>query len=189
MEQILFLPLVSRWQVMKPDFSCIISWSFCFLQIQDLISGAMQLKHLLSLAPRVEDHDVQTLKWWISTGKNPLHSSLAWMTRVVRWMFQINKAFFYAVFPRSAYYWILFRPTSASGCHEKIVQLYFFPISLGQVYFVLVFTSTNHKARNRYPEMVMAWNVKWSETIFSIWSWRRMMRNLSHEPKIALKIS
>ena len=53
---------------------------------------------------------------------------------------------------------------------KKIVQLYFFPISLGQVYFVLVFTSTNHKARNRYPEMVMAWNVKWSETIFSIWS-------------------
>ena len=53
---------------------------------------------------------------------------------------------------------------------KKIVKLYLFPVSLGQVYFVLVFTSTNHKARNRYPEMVMARNVKWSETIFSIWS-------------------
>ena len=41
---------------------------------------------------------------------------------------------------------------------QKLVysMFYSFPVSLGQVYFVLVLTSTNHKARNRYPEMVMA---------------------------------
>ena len=57
-------------------------------------------------------------------------------------------------------------------CFDRLPQVAVMKkiISLGQVYFVLVFTSTNHKARNRYPEMIMAWNVKWGETIFSIWS-------------------
>ena len=68
---------------------------------------------------RVDDHDVQAFKWWICIGKNPLHSSLAVMTRVVCWMFQINRIFFHAVFPRSVNCWILFRPIAASGCHKK----------------------------------------------------------------------
>ena len=38
---------------------------------------------------------------------------------------------------------------------KKISSLYSFPVFFGQVYFVLVLTSTNHNARNRYPEMVM----------------------------------
>ena len=33
---------------------------------------------------------------------------------------------------------------------------YSFPVFFGQVYFVLVSTSTNHNARSRCPEMVMA---------------------------------
>ena len=39
---------------------------------------------------------------------------------------------------------------------KKMFNFYLFPVSLGQVYFVLVLTSTNHRARNRHPEMVMA---------------------------------
>ena len=96
------------------------SWPFLHyflgfqLKVQDLISGFM----------RVDAHDVQAFKWWNCTGKNPLHSSLAVMTRVECWMFQINRVFFYTVFPRCVNYWILFRPIAASGCHQKkIVQL------------------------------------------------------------------
>ena len=102
-------------KVHEADLSCIISWGFCFLQRFDLCGDAVKA---CSLAPLVEDLDLQTFKWWICTGKNALHSSLAGMTRVVCWMFQINKVFFYAVFPRSVYYWILFRPIAASGCHQ-----------------------------------------------------------------------
>ena len=39
---------------------------------------------------------------------------------------------------------------------KRISNLYWFPVFFGQVYFVLVLTSTNHNARNRYPEMVTA---------------------------------
>ena len=34
---------------------------------------------------------------------------------------------------------------------KKMVNLYLFPVYLRQVYIVLVLTSTNQKARNRYP--------------------------------------
>ena len=39
-----------------------------------------------------------------------------------------------------------------------LFNFYLLPVSVDQVYFVLVLTSTNHKAQNRYPEMVMARN-------------------------------
>ena len=39
---------------------------------------------------------------------------------------------------------------------KKKKNFYLFPVSLGQVHVVLILTSTNHKARNRYPEMVVA---------------------------------
>ena len=70
---------------------------------------------------------------------------------------QLNELF-YAVLPCSVYYCILLRPITANGCHEKkkMVNFYLFPVYLRQVYIVLVLTSTNQKARNRYPEMVMA---------------------------------
>lgn len=38
---------------------------------------------------------------------------------------------------------------------KKVLNFYSFPVTLGQIYFVLVLTSTNHNARNWYPEMVM----------------------------------
>ena len=49
----------------------------------------------------------------------------------------------------------------AADCHkwvpsEKLFNFYSFPVSLSKVYFVLVLTSTNDNARNRYSEMVMA---------------------------------
>ena len=62
----------------------------------------------------------------------------------------------YAVFPCSVYYRILFLPMDANGCLQKQFNFYSFPISLGRVSFVLVLTSTNHNARNWYPEIVMA---------------------------------
>ena len=34
---------------------------------------------------------------------------------------------------------------------KKMVNFYLFPVYLRQVYIVLVLTSTNQKARNRYP--------------------------------------
>ena len=73
---------------------------------------------------------------------------------------QLNELF-YAVLPCSVYYCILLRPITANGCHEKkkMVNFYLFPVYLRQVYIVLVLTSTNQKARNRYPEMVMAQTV------------------------------
>ena len=42
------------------------------------------------------------------------------------------------------------------GRHKKKISFFLFPAPLGQICFVLVLISPNHKARNRYPEMVMA---------------------------------
>ena len=39
---------------------------------------------------------------------------------------------------------------------KKLFNFYLFLVSLGQVYFVFVLTLNNHRARNRYPEMVTA---------------------------------
>ena len=36
---------------------------------------------------------------------------------------------------------------------KKVFSFYSCPVSLGQIYFVLVSTSANNNARNRYPEM------------------------------------
>ena len=101
--------------------------------------------------------------------------------------------YFLAVFPCNVYYWILFRPIAANGCHQKISSLYSFPVFFGQVYFVLVLTSTNHNARNWYPEMLMARtvyrnliNFKFLEQVSSCcivkialpslcWVWRRVL--------------
>ena len=65
---------------------------------------------------------------------------------------QLNELF-YAVFSCSVYYCILLLPITANGCREKKkkVNFYLFPVYLRQVYIVLVLTSTNQKARNRYP--------------------------------------
>ena len=42
------------------------------------------------------------------------------------------------------------------GRHKKKkISFFLFPAPLGQICFVLVLISPNHKARNRYPEMVM----------------------------------
>ena len=39
---------------------------------------------------------------------------------------------------------------------KEFFNFYLFLVSLGQVYFVLVLTLNNHRAWNRYPEMVTA---------------------------------
>ena len=46
------------------------------------------------------------------------------------------------------------------GRHKKKISFFLFPAPLGQICFVLVLISPNHKARNRYPEMVMARTAK-----------------------------
>lgn len=51
----------------------------------------------------------------------------------------------------SAYYHITTRPPP-----KKKKLNFLLPVPLGQICFVLVLNSPNHKARNRYPEMVMA---------------------------------
>ena len=52
----------------------------------------------------------------------------------------------------SAYY----RITTWPRQKKKKISVLLFPAPLGQICFVLVLISPNHKARNRYPEMVMA---------------------------------
>ena len=39
---------------------------------------------------------------------------------------------------------------------KKLFNFHLFPVSLGQVNFVLALTLNNHKAQNRYPDMVTA---------------------------------
>ena len=46
---------------------------------------------------------------------------------------------------------------------KRKISFLLFPAPLGQICFVLVLISLNHKARNRYPEMVMARTVKLTE--------------------------
>ena len=55
----------------------------------------------------------------------------------------------------SAYYRITTWPPQ-----KKIITFFSFPVPLGQICFVLVLISPNHKARNRYPEVVMARTAK-----------------------------
>ena len=43
----------------------------------------------------------------------------------------------------------------------KKIRFFLLPVPLGQICFVLVLISPNRKARNRYPEMVMARTVLW----------------------------
>ena len=136
MEQILFLPLVSSWEVMKVTF-----FRYCFCFSQDL--SLMRCSLTFSLAP--------TFTWWLYS-KNSLHSSrVQECARLVCWMFEINKLFLYAIFPCSVCYWILFWPIHPirNDLHLK----YSFPGSLAQIYSVLVLTSTNHNAQYMYPEM------------------------------------
>ena len=53
----------------------------------------------------------------------------------------------------SAYYSITTWP---SQIKKKKISFFLFPAPLGQICFVLVLISPNHKARNRYPGMVLA---------------------------------
>ena len=55
----------------------------------------------------------------------------------------------------SAYYRITTWPPQ-----KKKNRFFLLLVLLGQICFVLVFISPNHKARNRYPEMVIARTVK-----------------------------
>lgn len=55
----------------------------------------------------------------------------------------------------SAYYRITTWPPQ-----KKTIIFFSFPVPLGQICFVLVLISPNHKARNRYPEMDMARTVR-----------------------------
>ena len=42
---------------------------------------------------------------------------------------------------------------------QELFNFFLFLVSLGRVYFVLVLTSTNHKARNRYPGYGSDWRI------------------------------
>ena len=64
---------------------------------------------------------------------------------------QLNELF-YADSPCSVYYCICFgRLPQMDAMRKKMVNFYLFLVYLRQVYIVLVLTSTNQKARNRYP--------------------------------------
>ena len=50
---------------------------------------------------------------------------------------------------------------------KKLFNFFLFLVSLGQVYFVLVLTSTNHKARNRYPGYGSDWRISVHVYVYS----------------------
>ena len=58
-----------------------------------------------------------------------------------------------------SYYLILFRSIAALqvAAIKNLFHFYSSPVALGQNYFVLVLISTNHNARNLYPEMDISW--------------------------------
>ena len=100
-----------------------------------------------SLFPRVKDHDVQIMNLYWKESASLLHR--AGTSRLVCQMFQINELFFmlsFNVFPCTVYYWVLFSADYHKWLpSKKFFNFYLFPVSLGQVYFILVLTSTNHK--------------------------------------------
>ena len=70
--------------------------------------------------------------------------------------------YFYAVFPCSVSIEFCFGQLpqmAAIKKKKKLVNFFLFLVSLGQVDFVLVLTSTNHKARNRYPGYGSDWRI------------------------------
>ena len=50
---------------------------------------------------------------------------------------------------------------------KKLFNFFLFLVCLGQVYFVLVLTSTNHKARNRYPGFGSDWRISFYVYVYS----------------------
>ena len=87
------------------------------------------------------------------------------MSRLVCWMFQSNQ---WIILCCLSVQCLLLNFVSADYRKwlpsKKLFNFYLFPVSLGQVCFVLVLTSTNHKARYRYPEMAMARTVYQDQT-------------------------
>ena len=94
----------------------IISWGFDRLSgFRGLISGGMQFKHFLWL----RRWQTTTFKWWICTGKNSLQSFRVRECQDLHAECLNKMICFYAVFPCSVYYWILFWPISANGCRQR----------------------------------------------------------------------
>ena len=59
---------------------------------------------------------------------------------------------------------------------KKVFSFYSCPVSLDQIYLVLVLTSANHNARNRYPEMDMARTVGGGLHKDKCYFWRMSLR-------------
>ena len=74
----------------------------------------------------------------------------------------------------SAYYRITTWPPQ-----KKIITFFSFPVPLGQICFVLVLISPNHKARNRYPEMDMARTVNLLKVAFGAVLFLKVFFNFS----------
>ena len=88
--------------------------------------------YYVTTLPRVEDHDVQTMNlYWKESAS----------------LFQSAEMSSLVYFRQMAAIKINMQPLLISI--SSILRLFLY-----QVYFVLVLTSTNHNARNRYPEMV-----------------------------------
>ena len=79
--------------------------------------------------------------------------------------------YFYAVFPCSVSIEFCFGQLpqmAAIKKKKKWFNFFLFLVPLGQVYFVLVLTSTNHKARNRYPGYGSDWRISVYVYVYSI---------------------
>ena len=130
--------------------------------MQDLISGAMQFENFLWL----RGWKTTTLNLWICTGRNPLLSFRVRECQDCMLDFSNKWIIFMLSFRAVFIIEFCFGWLPLIAAMKKLYYFYSFPVSLGQVDFVLGLTSTNHKARNWYPEMVMARtanNSDWSE--------------------------
>ena len=138
----------------------IISWGFVSLNAGfDLRCDAVWE---FSLASRVKDHDVQikNLYWKESAIKTfMLDVSNKWIIFMLSFRAVFIIEFCFGWLPQMA-----------------AMKFYLFPVSLGQVDFVLGLTSANHKARNWYPEMVAALTANNSD-------WSEEMKRKRHELK------
>ena len=63
---------------------------------------------------------------------------------------------------------------------KKEISFFLFPAPLGQICFVLVLISPNHKARNWYPEMVMA------QTVI-VHTWAINLNKRNEMPKLTVR--
>ena len=142
----LILPLVSRWEVKKLTYFPQNFLGFCCFKCQVWSLVRCSLSIFFGTAgggPRRSNDGfvLERIPFTLSECEN-----VKFCKRNISNKWIIFMVSFHAV--------LVLNFVSANYCN-----FFLFLVSLGQVYFVLVLTSTNHKARNRYPGYGSDWRI------------------------------